>query len=104
MILDCISPLASSLQALITLAELMLGQPIDDRSHTSLGHSSYLALVFGFFPMRGTWKSYIRHEDFLRLSVRPSSSSVTLRGPPLYSETGWTGELWSKTKFLVLEN
>ena len=30
--------------------------------------------------------------------------SVTLRGPPLDSEMGWTGELWSKTKFLILEN
>ena len=23
---------------------------------------------------------------------------------PLDSEMGWTGELWSKTKFLILEN
>ena len=44
-------------------------------------------------------KSYIRHEDF-----RSSCSSVTLRVPPLISEMGWTGELWSKTKFLILEN
>ena len=44
--------------------------------------------------------SYIRHEDFLR----PPSSSVTLRVQPLNSETGWTGELWLKTKFLILEN
>ena len=39
--------------------------------------------------------------------LRPSSfvrSSVRLRGPPLDSEMGWTGELWSKTKFLILEN
>ena len=50
--------------------------------------------------------SYIRHEDFLRPSfVRPSS--VLLRNActtPLISELGWTGELWSKTKFLILEN
>ena len=26
--------------------------------------------------------------------------SVTLRGPPLYSETWWTGELWSNTNLL----
>ena len=25
---------------------------------------------------------------------------VTLRGLPLYSETGWTGELWSKPNLL----
>ena len=33
--------------------------------------------------------SNIRHEDF-----RPPPS-VRLRVPPLKSETGWTGELWS---------
>ena len=36
--------------------------------------------------------SKIRHKDF-RLFVHPLS--VTLRLPPLDSETGWTGELWS---------
>ena len=51
-------------------------------------------------------KSYIRHEDFIRPFVRPSvrPSSVRLTVPPLDSEMGWTGELWSKTKFLILEN
>ena len=29
---------------------------------------------------------------------------VTLRGPPLDSETGWTGELWSNPVLLILEN
>ena len=45
-------------------------------------------------------ESYIRHEDFLR-------SSVLLRhaqGTPLYSEKGWTGELWSNHIFRTLEN
>ena len=36
-------------------------------------------------------KSKIRHENF-----RPSPPS-RLYYPPLDSETGWTGELWSKT-------
>ena len=40
--------------------------------------------------------SNIRHEDF-RLCV-------TLRVHPLDSETGWTGELWSNTVLLILEN
>ena len=31
-------------------------------------------------------------------------SSVTLRVPPLDSEMGWTGELWSKTNLLNWEN
>ena len=38
--------------------------------------------------------SKIRHKDFLR-------SCVTLRGPPLYSETGWTGELWWNPVLLI---
>ena len=46
------------------------------------------------------WISYIRHED-LRLSVRPS---VTLVLPPLDSEMGWTGELWSKTNIHKWQN
>ena len=44
--------------------------------------------------------SYIKHKDILLL--RPSS--VTLRGPPLDSETGWTGELWSNRVLLICEN
>ena len=40
-----------------------------------------------------------------RISVRPSVRSfVTLRVPPLDSETGWTGELWSNPVLLILEN
>ena len=34
------------------------------------------------------------------LLLRPSRSGY----PPANSATGWTGELWSKTKFLILEN
>ena len=45
-------------------------------------------------------QSNIRHEDF-RLFVR---SCVTLRGHPLDSETGWTGELWSNPVLLISEN
>ena len=36
-----------------------------------------------------------------RISVRPC---VTLTVPPLDSETGWTGELWSKTNLLKWQN
>ena len=34
--------------------------------------------------------------------VRPLC--VTLRVPPLYSDTEWTGELWSNHVLLILEN
>ena len=41
---------------------------------------------------------------YTRTSVCPFvcflCSSVTVRPPPLDSETGWTGELWSKTNLL----
>ena len=45
-------------------------------------------------------QSNIRHKDFVCLLVlRPLC--VTLSGPPLLdSETGLTGELWSKTNLL----
>ena len=49
-------------------------------------------------------ESYIIHEDFRSFVRSAPPPSVTLRGPPLISEMGWTGELWSKTKFLILEN
>ena len=44
-----------------------------------------------------------------RISVRPFVRPsvllcVTLRGPPLDSETGLTGELWSNPVLLILEN
>ena len=43
-----------------------------------------------------------------RISVRPSvlrpSDFVSLRVPPLQSETGWTGELWLKTNLLNWQN
>ena len=40
-----------------------------------------------------------------RISVRVFVClCVTLRGPPLDSETGWTGELWSNPVLLILEN
>ena len=43
--------------------------------------------------------SNIRHDNF-----RPSFSFVTLVLPPLDSETGWTGELWSNTNLLNWQN
>ena len=40
-----------------------------------------------------------------RISVRPSSVRPSRSGdPPLDSETGWTGELWSKTNLLNWQN
>ena len=38
--------------------------------------------------------------SFVRLFVRPSRSG----DPPLDSETGWTGKLWSNRVLLILEN
>ena len=45
--------------------------------------------------------SNIRHEDFRLSGLCPS---VTLRLPHLDSETGWTGELWTKYNLLKWHN
>ena len=37
-----------------------------------------------------------------RISVRTPSVMLVL--PPMKSETGWTGELWSNRVLLILEN
>ena len=47
--------------------------------------------------LNGEFVSNIRHEDFFR-------PFVALILPPLKSETGWTGELWSNRFLLILEN
>ena len=39
-----------------------------------------------------------------RISVLRTSAFVTLRVPPLDSEMGWTGEVWSNHGLLILEN
>ena len=53
---------------------------------------SFRLLDIGAFTVNGA--SNIKYKDF-----RSFSSSVMLKvPPPLDSETGWTGELWSKTK------
>ena len=38
------------------------------------------------------------------LARAPPPPSVTLRLPPLGSETGWTGELWSKIYLLKYQD
>ena len=48
--------------------------------------------------------SYIIDEDFRLPSGLCPDFSVTLVLPPLDSETGWTGELWSKTYLLIWQN
>ena len=46
-------------------------------------------------------KSYIRKEKYCPATT--TAMYVTLRLPPLDSETGWTEELWSKKQSLLLE-
>ena len=71
-------------------------------------HSNWLIGVYLIVPI-GVYlisciKSNIIHEDFC-LFIRPHFFfSVMLRVPPLDSEMGWTGELWSNSVFLILEN
>ena len=54
--------------------------------------NQFVPIFYPFHP------SYIRHEDFLLL-LRHAQGT-----PPLKSETGWTGELWSNRVLLILEN
>ena len=66
----------------------------------------YSWLTSPSFPRRSSSScssSYIRHEDFLLLLLRPPPPSRS-GDPPLDSETGWTGELWSNCVLLILEN
>ena len=57
--------------------------------HHCFGSHSLKAVELDWWHWLHTSK--IRHEDFLRPSY--VCSCVTLRPPPLDSETGWTGEL-----------
>ena len=48
-------------------------------------------------------RSFIRKENFCpATSLAAAPMSVTLKGPPLDSETGWSGKLRSKTNLLKL--
>ena len=61
----------------------------------------FLALRFDTKLMVGNLKqSYIRHEDFCPLFGLCNAQGT----PPLDSETGWTGELWSNTNLLKWQN
>ena len=85
-----------------------LSQVAQERVLLHLLHYLYLtrikqhSLVL-FWALAGTDNRYPILDTRISFSSF-SFSSVTLRPPPLDSETGWTGELWSKTKFLILEN
>ena len=62
-------------------------------------HSSAPGCPIGSFV-----PSYIRKEKYRPATPTSAAVYVTLRLLPLDSEMGWTGELWSKTKFLIFEN
>ena len=49
-------------------------------------------------------KNYQILDTRISFVLIPPPPSVTLRVPPLDSETGWTGELWSKTNLLNWQN
>ena len=48
--------------------------------------------------------SYIRKGKYRPATPTAATVYVTLRGPPLDSEMGWTGELWLNRILLILEN
>ena len=49
-------------------------------------------------------KSNIRKEKYSPATTTTPTTPSRSGDPPPNSATGWTGELWSKTKFLILEN
>ena len=53
--------------------------------------------------LTGKELSYIRKEKY-RPATTPAPMYVTLWLPPLDSEMGWTGELWSNRVLLIFEN
>ena len=67
--------------------------------HSSLVHSG--SEHMGVPRARQSRRRAEAGQYFSFIKVR---TSVTLRVPPLYSETGWTGELWSNPVLLILEN
>ena len=81
----------SSLKA----TDCSLHMTADWSAHNAAGwhahHGQYLCLLMN--PILDT-----------RISFVCSSCSVTLVLPPLKSEKGWTGELWSNRVLLILEN
>ena len=53
--------------------------------------------------------SFIRKDKYRHATTHAAAAAaapmhVTLRGPPLDSEMGWTGKLWSKTYLLNWQN
>ena len=60
-----------------------------------------------FFKTALAFNLSCQNNNYPKLDTRISfvrSSFVTLRVPPLKSETCWTGELWPNRVLLILEN
>ena len=54
--------------------------------------------------MYGIYSLYSVYNLYSVYSMYSDRSSVMLVLPPLKSETGWTGELWSNHVLIILEN
>ena len=80
----------------------LIGSTADTNPSTQCPIYKTLILPPSFLHNLHTKLSYIRKGKYRPAPAAPVY--VTLRLPPLDSEMGGTGELWSKTKFLILEN
>ena len=65
----------------------------------------FLYLCFFFvFEIHPFFQNFIWYPKLDTRISSVCSFSVTLREPPLDSERGWTGDLWSNRVLLILEN
>ena len=115
--------------ALVVVATLKLSYSVEHKSSIikffMLNQNLYFCWVrLEFLPLQIFSSTHPRRISFKNITDQSSEStphylnnpildtrissfsfySVTLRGPPLISEMGWTGELWSTTKFIIMEN
>ena len=61
----------------------------------NVGHCSLVSLPFTIYIVQYSTSYNPKLDTRISFVLRPPPPSVTLRVPPLDSETGWTGELWS---------
>ena len=93
-------PNLSSMGSMVTTASGNYGRPI-----TRCYPKPYQSAILQCWQyLNITWECLAIQYQTLGFPSFILPSFFTLRLPPLDSETGWTGELWSNPVLLILEN